>query len=216
MRRRRNVAKKSTAGVSGPAASSRSAQRKPAEHGQPRSLIGKLRHVRSERPVVSFFALFVLCMVAFYVCEATPLFQEVFFPAYFRLNASVTAAIVDSFGGDVLADGPLVVSPQFRMEVRRGCDAVEPSALFISAVLASPVSWAARALGAAVGTALLMLINVVRLVSLYYIGVYFPGAFQVVHVDVWQAAFILITVLLWAVWVRWAKQGGGVVHDAEA
>ena len=55
---------------------------------------------------------------------------------------------------------------------------------------------------------ILLLINLVRLVSLFFIGVYWPKALDVMHEDVWQAAFIVLAIVLWAIWVQWATRPG--------
>lgn len=54
------------------------------------------------------------------------------------------------------------------------------------------------------GTLCLLLLNVVRIVSLYYSGVYCPRMFEVLHVDLWQPVFILLPLVLWLMWVRWS------------
>jgi len=44
------------------------------------------------------------------------------------------------------------------------------------------------------------------------------GAGRLVHLDVWQAAFILLAILMWALWASWAVRrsavGGVRVHVA--
>ena len=90
------------------------------------------------------------------------------------------------------------------VEVVRGCDAMEPVALFVSAVLASPVSWGARAMAAIVGTAVLLTINLIRIISLFLCAVHWRSAFDIMHLDVWQALFIFLAIFLWALWAAWA------------
>jgi len=110
-----------------------------------------------------------------------------------------------AFGwSDVTRQGTTVSSPAGSITVARGCDAMEPAALFISAVLASPVSWGARALAAIVGTALLLTINLVRIISLFWCAVKWRAAFDIMHLDVWQALFIFLAIFLWAMWAAWA------------
>ena len=93
-----------------------------------------------KHPIPRFFALFIVCLAAFYAGANTSLFAECVFPAYLRLNAIASAGMLATLGEDVGAQGNIVVSPRFSLEVRRRCDAVEPSAVFVAAVLASPSS----------------------------------------------------------------------------
>ena len=51
------------------------------------------------------------------------------------------------------------------------------------------------------------MLNLFRIVSLFFVGAYFPKVFHMVHVDGWQALFILITLFLWIAWARWALRG---------
>jgi len=48
---------------------------------------------------------------------------------------------------------------------------------------------------------ILFVLNLVRTVSLYYIGAHIPVFFDTAHFVVWQAAMILAVVILWLVWV---------------
>ena len=81
---------------------------------------------------------------------------------------------------------------------------MEPVALFTSAVLASPVTWSARLFAVVAGTALLLFINLIRIISLFLCAVYWKSAFDIMHLDVWQALFIFLAIFLWAIWAAWA------------
>ena len=63
----------------------------------------------------------------------------------------------------------------------------------------------------------LLLINLIRIVSLYYFGVWFsPKVFEVMHLEVWQMAFILMPILLWLFWVRRVSKAQVTQSDATA
>jgi exosortase/archaeosortase family protein len=125
---------------------------------------------------------------------------------YLNLNASVSGALLNFLGQDVIVSGRAVSSPQVSLLIERGCDAIHPSALFVSAVVAFPVALRAKLLGAAGGVALLMIANLIRIISLFYIKIHFPRAFDMMHVEVWQALFIFVAVLLWLLWAAWAER----------
>ena len=153
-----------------------------------------------------FLGLFGFFLVLFYLCTLFPFVQERVFPGYLRANSVGAAALLNVFGEGVEARGNQLVSQRFQVSIERGCDAVEPSALFCSAVLASPVAIYSRLLAVVVGTTALMLINFIRVVSLYYTGAYFRKAFEIMHLDVWQALFIFLAILFWALWASWATR----------
>ena len=72
--------------------------------------------------------------------------------------------------------------------------------LLLAGVFAFPASWRAKLVGAAAGVTLLMVLNLIRIISLFYIGVYWPKMFETAHIEVWQALFVGLTLLLWLGW----------------
>lgn len=152
-----------------------------------------------------FLLTFICLMAIYYAFSTTSTMKDRFFPWYLDANARASVAVLRTFNyPDVVQQGESVVSPRGSITVARGCDAIEPSALFVSAVLASPVALGSRLLAAVVGTALLLSINLFRIISLFLCAVYWKSAFNVMHLDVWQALFIFLAILLWALWAAWA------------
>jgi len=147
-----------------------------------------------------FLVVFGCLMALYYLATTTTFAKETFFPSYLRFNARAAGAILRGCTYDVTVRDARLVEPRFSVEIGRGCDAVEPSALFVSAVLASPVPLLSRLGAAVVGTFLLMSINLIRVVTLLLTGIYAPRAFDAMHLDVWQALFILLAIVFWAVW----------------
>ena len=74
--------------------------------------------------------------------------------------------------------------------------------MFAVLVFPSAVSLRCRLTPMLLGTLLLLAINLVRIVSLYYTGVYFPSAFETVHIDVWQTLFVFLPLVFWLIWLR--------------
>lgn len=153
------------------------------------------------RSDLRFLLLFGTFMGAYYLITLTPTVRDGFFPAYLRWNASISGRALRTLGEELTVEDQNMISDKGpSVQIERGCDAVEPSALFVSAVLASPVPLLARLSAAMVGTLLLLLINLVRVASLFLVRVYYPSAFDVIHLDVWQALFIFLAITLWALW----------------
>ncbi len=170
---------------------------------------------RRNRSDVRFLAVFGLCMGIYYLATLTGPIKDGFFPAYLRLNAQVSGVMLRVMGEDVsVRDQSMISAEGPAIEIERGCDAVEPSALFVSAVLASPVPLLARLSAALAGTLLLMILNFVRVISLFLVRVYYPKAFETMHVDVWQALFILLAIMIWAIWASRMSRKRAAQADA--
>ncbi len=67
-----------------------------------------------------------------------------------------------------------------------------------------------------IGALLLLALNLVRIVSLFLIGVYSPRIFALMHIDVWQALFIFFAVLFWILWLLWATRSQVVAQAASS
>lgn len=168
----------------------------------------------AKRPVLRFILLFGGLLGVFYAVSLTPFAENRLWPAYLEINAEISGAILRIFGETANVDERAIFSSRALLLIERGCDAIHPSALFVAAVLASPVPWMTKLPGIIVGTLSLMVINLIRIVSLFYVKIHYPAAFEVMHVEVWQALFIFLAVLLWALWAMWALRGKLAPPDA--
>jgi exosortase/archaeosortase family protein len=86
------------------------------------------------------------------------------------------------------------------------CTGLFATGLYLIAVLLFPASWRARLSGCIVGVCVLFVVNVVRLVSLYYVGVHWPSVLDAVHQVVWQSLVIAIVVAMWLLWAGRASR----------
>ncbi|UCG58666.1 MAG: exosortase H [Phycisphaerales bacterium] len=161
----------------------------------------------SRHPMVAFLVIFGVLMGLFYAFAIfTPYYKRDFLLSYLPFNARVSGAILSFLGHDITVSGASVFSPAFSLRVVPGCDGIEPIALFVCAVLAFPARFVRKIPGIIAGTLLLAALNFVRVVSLFLIGVYWPSAFTVAHLEVWQALFIVFAVVFWILWLLWATQ----------
>lgn len=175
----------------------------------------KARRPHLRDPIRRFVIIVALAMVLFNLFFYIGVSEESLFGSYLNLNAKLSVAFINIFGDQATATGTLISSPRFSLAVAPGCDGIQASAFFVIAVLAAPVtvSWPRRIRAALIGTFLLLSMNVVRLITLYYSGIYFRSAFGVLHVDVWQGVFILLPIILWVAWVvRTVRKGASVRH----
>ena len=63
-----------------------------------------------------------------------------------------------------------------------------------------PARWSAKVVGVVGGLLAIQLINLIRIVSLFYIGVFLPQYFDDAHIFIWQSLVVLFGISLWIVW----------------
>lgn len=161
----------------------------------------KLRNLL-RRPDARFLILFLgILGVGFTVIALRSVNDAVVVP-YTAFIARVSGAILRLFGEQATVSGCVVSSPRFAVTIFNGCNGLITSLIFISGVLAFPARWPAKVIGVVGGLFAIQVINMVRIVSLFYIGVFFPALFNDAHTSIWQSVVILAGVGLWIAWAR--------------
>jgi len=117
-----------------------------------------------------------------------------------KTTAQLTAMILSALGEAVRVDGVSLYSPLLNMRIVSECTAITPTMVFSAAVIAFPSSIYTKLKGLLLGIVALYLINLVRVVTLFYIGTHAPDQMEFVHIVVWQSAMILIAIGLWSLW----------------
>ena len=130
------------------------------------------------------------------------LFGTSFIATVSALTAESSAFTLNLLGADVRTNGTIVASDRFAYNIVAECTAIGPLALYLGAVLVFSAPWRAKVIGAGLGLVGIGGLNIVRLVSLFYIGTYLPEQLDLFHLLIWQGVMILSVVMLWLFWVR--------------
>jgi archaeosortase B (VPXXXP-CTERM-specific) len=121
---------------------------------------------------------------------------------FLEFNARAANFFLNFFGTNTRVDGVFVLGGDFRFWVSAECTSTIFTAIFASAAIAWPSTIREKLIGIFMGATVLFVINLVRIVSLYYIGSDFPGFFDLAHFFLWQIVLILLTVGLWMLWME--------------
>ena len=119
--------------------------------------------------------------------------------------ALAAGTVLHAFDPAVSVSGD-VINGRASLSIVRGCDASEVLVLLSAAVLAAGVyPWRLRVLGVLAGAAAVTMANIVRICSLYCVSVYFPSAFEACHLEIWPLGLIVLAVVFFVAWARWAS-----------
>jgi exosortase/archaeosortase family protein len=124
--------------------------------------------------------------------------------AYLSAYASVAGGILSLLDSTVRVDG-LLITGRYPMRIVQSCDAAEALILYLALVLAYPASPARRLVGGALGLATVLAANLLRITSLYLIGVARPDLFEVAHAHVWPLVLLAVAALSFMTWTSWAR-----------
>ena len=146
-----------------------------------------------------------LIMAFFFILTWDPLLQVIDIGAGLaHLSAWMSywvLKVIGALGGfPVTKNGTIMGSGPFEVDIAPACSGAVPTSIYMAAVFAYPTSWRARWLGTAIGIGVIQFVNVIRVIVLFLIGLYFHQLFHDTHVYVAQALVVCIAVALWLYW----------------
>jgi len=148
-----------------------------------------------------FIKFFVLMGLLLFIELLNPVSQKVIVP-FTNLLARSSVFLLGLLGTKTNVSGTLIVSPQFAADIKAGCTGIEPIIILLSAIFAFPSSWKAKVYGAVLGMVILQAANLIRIVSLVYLGINHPKYFHDAHTFIWQIVIIALSLFLWMAWAR--------------
>jgi len=159
--------------------------------------------VASSKKSRTFIAVFALAaLTQFAILLAAPI--RPFVDGFSGQLASVSAWLIKAFGGTCLQHAAILSNPArgFAMEVRDGCNGVNVVILLWAAILAYPSSLKSKLIGLGGGLAAIQILNLFRLISLFYLGQYSTSIFAFAHLYLWEMLIIIDAMVVFGLWVR--------------
>jgi exosortase/archaeosortase family protein len=155
-------------------------------------------------PVWKYLLGFAILLTGFYSIYVSSFFEERFLKPFLRFQTEIASAVLNLFAQATTADSAILQSAEATLNVAKGCDGMEASALFLIGVLLMPFSWRSKMVGILAGAVVLFLLNLLRIIILFLSKKYFPSAFETLHIHGGFALFTIVAILLWATWSSWA------------
>jgi len=169
------------------------------------SLVGSLKSIYKQ-PFYNLLIKFFVLICVFYIFWIMPFFQENVVANVAIFYAKISTFFLNLLQIPVKSIGDSLTSGDFSIRIRNGCDAIEATAILLCAMLIYPTSWKNKSIGLLVGLLLLVILNIIRIMSLYFINIYIPSIFDVMHVSIWQVLFIVFPILIILWWIKWSNK----------
>lgn len=127
---------------------------------------------------------------------------------YLTVHARVVAVALGALGEQVSVH-KTVITGRFTLQIVKSCSSLDAQALYIASVLAFPARAGVKLLGLSLGVLGLTLLNMTRIVILYFVGVDAPSQFETVHEELMPLTLVACACGGFFLWARWAGRRAG-------
>jgi len=158
--------------------------------------------------VIRFFVLFTVLLVGLFTLEILQPVERLVILPFTSLVADVSVWLITLFDDNVIAVSNVIrdKASGFGVRIERGCNGVEALIILFAAIFAFPAPLKNKLIGFAIGFVAIQGLNLVRIISLFYLGQWNQVAFEWFHLYLWQALIILDALVVWLVWLRTLPQ----------
>ena len=147
---------------------------------------------------------FVMILLALFTIELMGPVQTWVIEPFTAAVAKVSAIVLQAFDSTVQAQGIVLrnIETGAAVSIQPGCNGVEAMIVVLAAIIATPASWKYKLIGIGLGFVAIQALNVVRIISLFYLLQWNPVWFEWAHLYLWQALIMLDGLIVYLLWVR--------------
>lgn len=155
--------------------------------------------------MLRFVLIFLACLLLLFTLELVQPVQTHAIAPFTAAIAHVSVWLMRLFDHDVIArqNDILSLTTGGGIEIVAGCNGVEAVLILVSAVLAFPAPWKHKLAGIGLGFLAIQALNLVRIISLFYLHAWSQVWFEWFHLYLWQALIVLDALVFWLLWLRW-------------
>ena len=158
--------------------------------------------------MLRFVTTFLLILVALFTLEMLNPVQEHVITPFTSLLAHLSAVLILPFDNSVVAYGKILQFKDsgFAVSIEAGCNGVEATIVLIAAIGAFPANWRARLIAIGLGFLAIQVLNIVRIISLFYLGNWNLEYFSWIHLYLWPALIMLDVLVVFIFYLRYLSK----------
>lgn len=138
-------------------------------------------------------------------------FQKTVYEAVTRpwteLLADISAKIIHFFDAETFSKGVEIYTTRINdqdfsgVRIEAGCNAIEACLILFVAMIAFPSPWLYKLKGMILGFIAVQSVNILRIISLFYLGMWNKEIFDFAHYYAWQVLIIIDAFIVFLVWL---------------
>ena len=158
--------------------------------------------------MAKFLLIFCGVLGSLFAIEMLNPVQQAVIQPFTVLLANISTAVIMPFDDTVIAQGRILrdATTGFAVSIEAGCNGVEAAIVLVAGIVAFPASVQHKVIAILAGFVFVQALNIVRIISLFYLGQWNYTVFEWFHLYLWQALIILDALVVWLIWLRTLPQ----------
>jgi len=154
--------------------------------------------------IFKFLGAFLGGITLFYLVYYSIPFTDYVKSPLLHAQAAIGASFLNIFGLSVTATNAIIAGAETSVKIAGGCDGLEATALLTIAMLVFPIPFKYKWPGLVMGVLFLSVLNILRIAGLYLTSLYWPSAFEFMHIQGGLYVYAIIIVIIMLIWSDWA------------
>lgn len=155
--------------------------------------------------MAKFLLIFCSVLAVLFAIEMLNPVQEAVIHPFTAVLADVSTAVILPFDDTVIAQGRILrdATTGFAVSIEAGCNGVEAAIVLIAGIVAFPASIQHKAIAILAGFLFVQALNIVRIISLFYLGQWNYTVFEWFHLYLWPVLIMLDVLVVFAIYLQW-------------
>lgn len=119
-----------------------------------------------------------------------------------KIMAGFITGVLKLFGEPVTRVGMVINSPFASLEITPACTGIYQIVVLSAGIFAWSSTGRERWRGVSIGVLMLMSVNILRIISIYYSALIIPDWVPFIHSVFWEGIMVLLVPVFWMYWVH--------------
>ena len=155
--------------------------------------------------MAKFLLIFFSVLALLFATEMLNSVQEAVIHPFTAVLANISTALILPFDDTVIAQGRILrdATTGFAVSIEAGCNGVEAAIVLIAGIVAFPASIQHKVIAILAGFLFVQALNIVRIISLFYLGQWNYTVFEWFHLYLWPVLIMLDVLVVFAIYLQW-------------
>lgn len=152
-----------------------------------------------------FLLIFCGVLGSLFAIEMLNPVQQAVIQPFTVLLANISTSVIVPFDNTVIAQGRILrdATTGFAVSIEAGCNGVEAAIVLVAGIVAFPASLQHKMIAILMGFLFVQALNIVRIISLFYLGQWNYTVFEWFHLYLWPVLIMLDVLIVFAIYLQW-------------